>query len=224
MADDIEVVLAADDLPEIDFRDQDCFAISVWSSKEIAKGIDDATPTTTDYGFRVIAEVGVVIVREVASALKLIAREYEATSLDGDVADSGEPRVAGVGGRCAIELDALAIHGGAEQGHIVFPADDCAEFAEWSRKYGQGRAVAIAPDEALRSGRHELAVLAEESAVRGEKEDGAIESACVALYDTNDEMNVVGASSSREMIECGAGNVDAAFPVTTKIFTARICA
>ena len=54
VADDIEVVLAADDLPEIDFRDEDCFAIGVWSSKEIAKGINYTTATATDYGLRII--------------------------------------------------------------------------------------------------------------------------------------------------------------------------
>src|SRR4029077_4491145 len=113
-----------------------------------------------------------------------------ATSFDGDVAYGSEPGVAGIGGRRAIELDALGIHSGAKQGHIVFPADDCAELTQRSHKYGQGRAVAIAPDEALRSSRHELAVLAEESAIRREKEDGAIESACVAFHDANDEVNV----------------------------------
>ena len=122
------------------------------------------------------------------------------------------------------ELDTFGIHSGAEQGHIVFPADDCAEFAEWGRKYRHGRAVAVAPDQALRSGRHELAVLAEESTVWGEKEDCAIESSCIAFHHTNDQINVVGVSSSREMIEGRAGNVEAAFPVTTKVFTARISA
>jgi len=220
---DIEVVLAANNLLEINFGEEDCFAIGVGSSKEIAKGINDATATATDYGFRIIAELGVVIVGKVAAALKLIAGEHEATSLDGDVADSGEPRVAGVGGRCAIKLDTLGIHSSAEQGHIVFPADNCAEFAEWCRKYRHGRAVAVAPYEALRSGRHELAMLAEESTVWGEKEDCAIESTCIAFHNANDQINVVGVSNSREMIEGGTGNVDAAFPVTTKVFTSRIC-
>lgn len=224
VADDIEVVLAANNLPEINFGEEDCFAIGVGSSKEIAKGINDATATATDYGFRVIAKLGVVIVGKVAAALKLIAGEHEATPLEGDVADSGEPRVAGVGGRRAIKLDTLGIHSGAEQRHIVFPADDCAEFAEWCRKYRHGRAVAVAPYEALRSGRHELAMLAEECTVWGEKEDCAIESTCIAFYNANDQINVVGVSSSREMIEGRAGNVDAAFPVTTKVFTSGICA
>jgi hypothetical protein len=224
VADDIEIVLAADDLPEVDFCDEDCFAIGVRSSKEIAKGIDDATATATHYGFRVIVEVGMVIARVVAAALKLIAGEHEAASLDGDVPDSGEPRVSRVGGRCAVKFDALGIHSGAEQGHIVFPTDNCAEFAEWCRKYRQRRTIAVAPDKTLRSGRHDLAVLAEESAVRREKQHGAIKSACVAFHDANNEINVVGASSSSELIKGRTGNVDAAFPVTAKILTALVCA
>jgi len=75
---------------------------------------------------------------------------------------------------CAIKLDAFGIHSGAEQRHIVFPADDCAEFAEWCRKYGQSRS-SRSPDEAFRSGRHDLAVLAEEMPSGAKKEDGAIE-------------------------------------------------
>src|SRR6266404_340948 len=54
VADDIEVVLAADDLPEIDFRDEDCFAFGVRSCQEITKGINYTTATATDYGFRII--------------------------------------------------------------------------------------------------------------------------------------------------------------------------
>ena len=69
--------------------------------KEIASRDQRATATATDYCFRVIAELGVVIIGWTAAALKLIAGEHETTSLDGDVADSGEPRVAGVCGRCA---------------------------------------------------------------------------------------------------------------------------
>jgi len=94
VTDDIKIVLATNDLPEIDFGDENCFAIGVGSNKEIAEGIDDATATATDYGFRIIADVCMVVARIVPAALELIAREYEAATLDGDVADSGEPRVA----------------------------------------------------------------------------------------------------------------------------------
>jgi len=94
VTDDIEIVLAANDLPEIDFGNENCFAIDVGSRKEIAKGIDDATATATDYAFRVIAEVCVVIARIVPTALELIARKHEAATLNGNVADGGEPRVA----------------------------------------------------------------------------------------------------------------------------------
>src|SRR5260370_6608162 len=94
VTDDIKIVLTADDLPEIDFGGENCFAIGVRSNKEIAEGIDDATATATDYGCRVIAEVCVVVARIVLAALELIAREHEAATLDSDVADSRELRVA----------------------------------------------------------------------------------------------------------------------------------
>src|SRR5258708_809537 len=110
VAGDVGVVLGANDLSKIGFRDEDCLPIGVRSSKEIAKGINDATATATDYSFRIIAEMGLVIVRKVPPPLELITGEHEATSLDGDVADSGEPRIPGVGGRCAIKFDALRIH------------------------------------------------------------------------------------------------------------------
>jgi hypothetical protein len=49
VAHNIEVVLTVDDLSEIDFRDENGFALRVWSGKEIPEGIHDATSAAANY-------------------------------------------------------------------------------------------------------------------------------------------------------------------------------
>ena len=127
----------------------------------------------------------------------MVGGEDEAAAFDGNVADGGEPGIAGVGGGGAINLDAHGIHGGAQQRQIIFPADDCANFSDVGIEYRKSGVVAESPDEALRSGRHNFAMFAEKCAVVGEEEHGAVERAAIAFDDADNENDFVFLRNSR---------------------------
>lgn len=105
----------------------------------------------------------------------------EAPAFESDVLHRRQPRVAIVGGWRTVELDALGVHRGTQQGHIVLPADDGAELPERRIEHRQRRAVATAPDDAFHGSRHHLPMLAEQRAVRREEQHCAVECAELAL-------------------------------------------
>src|SRR5262249_43399848 len=102
MADDVEIVLAADDLRAVDVGKENGLTIRVRSRQEVAERIDDAAAAAADHGLRVVAERRAVVRWEVAPPVELVAGEHEAASLDRDVAHRGDPRIAGVSSRRAI--------------------------------------------------------------------------------------------------------------------------
>ena len=131
VTDDIEVHFPADDLGAVDFGDEDDFVFKIGAGEKIAKRIDDATAAARDDGVWLVAERRAIVCGKVATAIELIAGENEAAAFDGDVAHGGEPGIARVSSGRAVEFDTFCVHGRAHQRQIVFPADDCAEFAEW---------------------------------------------------------------------------------------------
>jgi len=98
------------------------------------------------------------------------------------------PDVALVHRRRAPQLDPLGVHRLPQRRHVVFPADGRAHPAERRIEDGNGRAVALPPDQPFAGRRHQLAVLAEEFAVRPEEQHRAIKRAAVALDRAGDEM------------------------------------
>ena len=97
------------------------------------------------------------------------------------MAHRGQPAVAVVGSRCAVEGDALAVHVHAQHRHVVFPADHRADTAVGGVHRLHGGAVAEAPDQALARGGHEFAVLADQALVAAEIERRAVQRAAIAL-------------------------------------------
>ena len=77
---------------------------------------------------------------------ELVAAQDKAPSLAGDVAQRSLPRIARVGGRSEIEFDTLAIQDSASKRHVVFPADQPADFADVGTEYGQRAAITFTPD------------------------------------------------------------------------------
>src|SRR5271157_2102432 len=73
MADNIQVVLATDDLSAIDLGEQNRLAFKVRSGKKIAKRIDDATAAARHHRIGIITKGRTVIIREVPPAVELIA-------------------------------------------------------------------------------------------------------------------------------------------------------
>src|SRR3546814_15960181 len=65
--------------------------------------------------------------------------------------------------------------------HIVFPADHGADTAERCVEDRHGRPIAETPYQPLRSGRHQLAMLADQAGLSVEEQSGAIECPTVTL-------------------------------------------
>src|SRR6266446_1623749 len=175
MADNIQVVLSPDNLGAIDLGGQNRFALRVRPGKKIPEGVDDATAAATNDGVGVLSEDGMILRREITATVELVAREHEAPSFDSDVPHRRDPGVALIGGRRAINLDPLGIHGRAHQRKIILPANHRAKPSERGFKYRHGGTVAKAPHQALGTSGHDLAVFAEQTAIRREEQYRTVE-------------------------------------------------
>lgn len=160
VANAVKVEFASSNFCAIDLCGKDCFLVEDGTSKHLAKGINDATPTARDDGLWIITVNGNKIGRIVAAASELIARENEATSFHCDVPHRGDPAVTCVGCRCAPNFDALGVHCRTHERHVVLPADDRSQAAVWSFVYRHGGAVAKAPDQTLATRRHQFSACA----------------------------------------------------------------
>src|SRR5260370_39347558 len=163
-----------------------------------------------------------IVGREVAPAVELVARQHEAPPLDRDVAHGSYPGIAGIGCWRAINLDALCVHSCPHQRQIVFPADHCADLSQWRVEHRHRGAIAKTPHQPLGSGWHDLAMLAQVETVGCEEQYGTVEGATVPLDDTNDKVDAVASGRSAECVNRRAGNIHAALPVTTKSFSALL--
>ena len=117
------------------------------------------------------------------------------------------PRVAVVGGRGDVDLDARLVEREAGERHVVLPADQAAEPAERRLDRAQPTPVALAPDEPLVVRRHELAVVERELALRRVVEERVVERARplrVRLVDPDDEPDAVLARDRGEPVGVGA--------------------
>jgi hypothetical protein len=65
-------------------------------------------------------------------------------------------------------------------------------------------------------------MLAQVVAVGCEEQYGTIEGATVPLDDANDKVDVVASCRSAERVNRGTGNIHAALPIPTKVFTALL--
>ena len=99
----------------------------------------------------------------------------------GNMAHAHLPHFALVHGGCTPHLNALGIHRGAQQRHHVFPAHRAADTPHRGVDHRQGRAVALAPDQPLGAGRHQLAVLGHQAARGFEIQHRAVQRAATAF-------------------------------------------
>src|SRR6266853_2598980 len=93
------------------------------SGKKIPEGVDDATAAAANDGFRLFSKDGTIVGWEITATVELVARKHETSSLDSDVPHRRDPGVALIGGRRAINLDSLGIHGRAHPRQIIPPAN-----------------------------------------------------------------------------------------------------
>ena len=135
------------------------------AGEEIAEGIDDAASAARDDAIGLVIAKRPIIEGKIAAAIELIAGKDEATALDRDVAHGSDPGIAAVSGGGAIDLDAFRVHRRTHQRQVVLPTDHRADFPERGIEDRHGRAIAKPPDQALGTGGHDLAVLAEQAAI-----------------------------------------------------------
>src|SRR5580704_10474201 len=93
----------------------------------------------------------------------------------------GSPCRPAVSGGGAVNLNTLGVHRHPHQWHVVFPANNCAEPAKRRVENRKGRPIAVAPDQPLAAGWHELAMLAKHRTVRTKKQRSAIQRAVFSL-------------------------------------------
>ena len=130
-------------------------------------------------------------------------RDDERARLARDVDERRLPRVAVVGGRGDVDLDAGLVEREARERHVVLPADQPADAGRAGLDRAQPAAVALAPDEPLVVRRHELAVVQRERAVGRVVEQRVVERAGplgVDLVDAGDEPDAVLARDRAEPV------------------------
>jgi len=65
-------------------------------------------------------------------------------------------------------------------------------------------------------------MLAQVETVGREEQYGTVEGATVPLDDANDKVDAVASGRSAECVNCRTGNIHAALPIPTKVFTALV--
>jgi hypothetical protein len=219
MTDSVKIELGLGQQTALQFSHQNYFIVKVWTSEKFAKGIDDATASARDHRFGSFAQSGAIGFGEVVPAVELIAAEHEAAAFSSDVLHGGGPGITMVGCGRAIDFNALRIHVGAEQRHVIFPTDHGTKASERGIKNRQSRAVTIAPDQPLRSGGHYFTMLAQKFSVRRKEENTTVERATIALNHADHKVNGIGARSLAERLNRRPRNFYRAFKVALEIFT-----
>ena len=174
VAHDVEVELGAGDLAQVEIGVHDTLPIQERTGHQVTEWTVDRAASGAEH-IRPVIEVreNLDVVGIVTLGDELVAADHEAAALEGDVAQGGLPAVTRVGGRRQIDLDALAVHRHAGEGHVVLPADQSAHATERCVDDRQRAPVPLAPDEPLGRRRFQLAVLTRQHSLRGEIEQGA---------------------------------------------------
>ena len=121
------------------------------------------------------------------------------------------PLVPVVHGGYAVQFNTLSIDCHPQHGHVVFPADHRANFPDGGIGHRQSRAVAKPPDQTLRCGGHQFAVLARHLTVRGEYQRRTIQGPALPFDHTDYDMESGRGHLLGETFHPRAGNFDGAF-------------
>src|SRR5829696_5239039 len=105
MAGNIEIILAARHVVQVQVGHQDIFILEGRPGQYLAQRADDTTAAPRHNYIRVVAKGGRVVVGVIASAGELVAGQHEAAALQGDVLHGTEPGIASVGGRGTVNLN-----------------------------------------------------------------------------------------------------------------------
>ena len=158
-----------------------------------------------------------VVYGRIGAPHELAGRQNETATLDRNGLHRGQPCVAIIHGRRAIKLDSLVVHRGAQQRHVVFPADHAAQAPNRAIDHGQGRAVAESPYKSLERSGHQLAVFPEQFAIWRKHQRRAIERAAIAFDYAHYEIHRVVARGSRYLRALCARHIDGAVVVAAEV-------
>src|ERR1700688_4315378 len=112
------------------------------------------------------------------------AADHPATSFACDVLQGADPAIAAVVGWRDIYFEALRVERVSRQRHEVLPADERADASAGRVDDLEARSVAEPPHHALRTCRHELAMLVEYAAVGANDNHGVVERASTRILVT----------------------------------------
>ena len=119
--------------------------------------------------------------RDLVDAHARVHPDHVAASLPGDVPHRRDPAVTPRERRRHPHVDTLGVEEEASERHVVLPADQPADAPEGRLVGVERRPITLAPHRSLRSGRHQLAVLAEELAVGIEVQQRVVDRAARRL-------------------------------------------
>ena len=128
------------------------------------------------------------------------------------------PHLALVHRRRTPHLHTLGIHRRAQQRHHVFPAHRAADAPYRRVDHRQGGTVALAPDQPLGAGGHQLAVLGHQPARGLEIQHGAIQGAGAALDHAQYQAGPGTCRQSGQCVGFGARHIDSVGKVAGKGF------
>jgi hypothetical protein len=125
----VQVELPFGNLAGVEISCKDLFIRIIWLRQQATERIDDHAAATHQYGLRIVS-LDRRLFRGIIAATNILAgREYETPAFERDVPNGRDPGLAVVGRWGAVNLDALGIHGCAQQRHVIFPTDDSPHFA-----------------------------------------------------------------------------------------------
>ena len=182
----VEVHLGARNVVEVDLGGEQRVLAIHRPGQHLAQRADDAAAAAHQHRFGRLGQAVVHRVHgELCAAQVLAARQNEAAAFHGDVLQGADPGVTVVGGGRAVQRHALLVHGHAQRGHVVFPADHRPHRAEIGLEGGHGRPIAKAPDQPFTCRWHQLAMLADKPLCPVEIKHGAVQRGPVAFDDTD---------------------------------------
>jgi hypothetical protein len=118
------------------------------------------------------------------------------------------PLLGVVGGRGEVDLDAGFVEREPGERHQVLPADQPADAAQAGLHRFQPGTVALAPNETLVVGRHELAVVERQLPLGAVKEQGVVDRAAVELVRSDREPHRVLPRDPGEAVGIRPGDLD----------------
>src|ERR1700674_118858 len=181
LAGHVEVELSTPDIVQIQGRGEYGFALEMWAGEDVAQRADDGAAAAHQHRVGRIAKRHTHGLGKIPLADKLARAQDEAAPFQRDVLHRRQPRVSIIGGGSAVQSDVLCVHRHAQHRHVVLPTNHRTDSTIRAVHHRERRAIAEAPDRPFQGGRHQLAMLAVQTAIRPKEQYGAVTGAELAF-------------------------------------------